>query len=225
MGTPRRILVVDDEPSIRQFVHMGLALEGYEVVEAATGREALQRFHEDSPHLVVLDRMLPDQDGAQVCERIRSISRVPVLMLTARNELEDRVSGFEHGADDYVGKPVKLPELAARVRALLRRTGSSRVHAGGLELDPATRVVRFQGKEAGLTPRECDVLLALMKDPGEVIERERLLVHLWGFEFDGETNVLEVHVRALRNKLGDSRRTLIRSVRGVGYALRASADE
>ena len=187
MDTARRILVVDDEASIRQFVRMGLAMEGYEVVEARDGREALQRFHESSPHVVVLDRMLPDMDGTEVCERIRCVSRAPVLMLTARNEVDDRVTGLEHGADDYVGKPVKLQELVARVRALLRRVASDVVRVGPLELDAAARKARIDGKEVYLTPRESDVLLALMKKPGEVVRREHLLQHLWGFEFEGET--------------------------------------
>ena len=220
MRTRPRILVVDDEPSIVTFLSIGLRSEGYDVVEARDGRQALERFHEFDPDLVVLDRMLPDLDGAEVCARIRNVSRVPVLMLTARNEVDDRVTGLEQGADDYVGKPIRLHELAARVRALLRRNSGDLVQVGDITLDRRGRTVRRGDREATLTPRECTVLHTLMERPGEVLTRHQLLQGLWGIGFDGETNILEVHVSALRTKLGDTRRRIIRSVRGVGYALR-----
>jgi two-component system response regulator MprA len=221
----QRILIVDDEPSIVRYLSLGLSIEGYEVEEAPDGHRALQKFHDFAPHLVVLDRMLPDLDGTEVCARIRAVSRVPVLMLTALNEVDDRIVGLERGADDYVGKPVRLQEMLARVRALLRRASSSRLRVGDLELDAANRQARRRGREARLTPRECDLLLALMRRPGQVLSRSDLLRTLWGFEFEGETNVLEVHVRALRVKLEDSERALIRSVRGVGYSLRVEGGD
>lgn len=222
MTAPHRILLVDDEPSILTFMKIGLTMEGYEVAQAVDGRTALNAFNTFSPHLVVLDRMLPDLDGSVVCQRIKSVSQVPVLMLTARNEVNDRISGLQHGADDYVGKPVRLAELLARVRALLRRA-ARHLRVGDLQFDTAHRQVRFAGREVDLTPRESAVLEALMKRAGHVVTREQILKLLWGFDYEGTTNVVEVHIRALRAKLGDNDRTLIRTIRGLGYTMRADA--
>lgn len=218
----RRILVVDDEPSIIDFVAMGLRYEGFDIASAASGREALDRFHTFRPDLVVLDWMLPDLDGLEVCRRMRHISDVAVIMLTARADLEDKVTGLESGADDYIAKPFKFEELLARVRALLRRMGMSTspvlVH-GDLELDTARRQVRRGGQVTDLTLREYELLELLMRRPGQVFSREQILEQLWGFDFQGDTNVVEVHVSALRAKLADAQRHLIRTVRGVGYGL------
>lgn len=217
-----RILVVDDEQSIIDYLRLGLGYEGFEVAAAMDGRSALTVFQEFRPDLVVLDRMLPDRDGLTVCADLRSISEVPVLMLSAMGEVEDRVEGLQKGADDYLPKPFRFEELLARVQALLRRAGThtGRVLTfGDLELDPAARRVRKAGQIVDLTAREFELLELLLRRPGQVFTREQMLTQIWGFDFEGSTNVLEVHVSALRQKLGDADRSLIRTVRGVGYAL------
>ncbi|MBM3465392.1 MAG: response regulator transcription factor [Armatimonadetes bacterium] len=217
-----RILVVDDEESIVEFVSMGLRYEGFEVTWADSGRAALDRFRDESPALIVLDVMLPDLDGIEVCRRIRAISKVPVIMLTARGETDDKVLGLESGADDYLAKPFKFKELLARVRALLRRAGSDTGNVlafGDLTLDRASRVVTRGGRAVELTVREYELLELLMQRPRQVFTREQILNRLWGFDFTGDTNVVEVHVSALRAKIADRDRTLIRTVRGVGYML------
>lgn len=218
----RRVLVVDDEESIVDFVTMGLQYEGFETASAATGREALELFRTFRPDLVVLDRMLPDLDGIEVCKEIRKISNVAIIMLTARGDLEDKVSGLDSGADDYVPKPFKFKELRARIGALLRRTGLSSTHVlsfEDLELDTATRRVTRGARPIELTPREYELLELLLRRPRHVFTREQILTQLWGWDFTGDTNVVEVHVSALRTKLGDAERRFIRTVRGVGYAL------
>ncbi len=216
----QRILLVDDEESILTFLRLGLATAGFDVRSVSDGRAALQSFYDYSPHLVVLDRMLPDLDGTEVCARIREISRVPILMLTARDAPDDRVFGLDAGADDYVGKPVRLAELLARINALLRRAPRPTMQIGPLSLDTVGRTATLEDHVVELTPREAELLATLMQAHGQVVTRESILHALWGFEFEGVTNVVEVHVRALRSKLGDDARRLIRSVRGVGYSLR-----
>lgn len=217
-----RILVVDDEQSIIDYLRLGLGYEGFEVAAAMDGHSALKVFQEFRPDLVVLDRMLPDRDGLTVCADLRSISEVPVLMLSAMGEVEDRVEGLQKGADDYLPKPFRFEELLARVQALLRRAGTQTGRVltfADVELDPASRRVRKAGRVIDLTAREFELLELLMRRPGQVFTREQMLTQIWGFDFEGSTNVLEVHVSALRQKLGDADRSLIRTVRGVGYAL------
>lgn len=217
-----RILVVDDEESILELVTMGLRYEGFETATAESGTAALRQFREVVPHLVILDWMLPDRDGLQVCKDLRSTSDVPILMLTARGDLDDRVLGLESGADDYLPKPFKFRELLARVRALLRRAGADQgrhLTFGDLSLDPAARIATHSGRRLDLTRREFDLLELFIRRPRHVFSRAQILDHLWGWEFDGDTNVVEVHVSALRAKLEDQERRLIRTVRGVGYAL------
>lgn len=219
MTEKTRVLVVDDEESIVEFVHMGLTHEGYEVQSAPAGRAGLESFRGFSPHLVVLDVMLPDVDGIEVCRKLRAVSRVPIIMLTASGELDDKVRGLESGADDYLPKPFKFKELLARVRALLRRAGADLGNVltfGGIALDRSTRAVSRAGRPLELTLREFELLELLMQRPRQVLTREQILSRLWGFDFSGDTNVVEVHVSALRAKLGDRDRTLIRTVRGVG---------
>jgi DNA-binding response OmpR family regulator len=217
-----RILVVDDEESILDFVEMGLTHQGFEVARAKSGTSALQLFAEFAPHAIILDVMLPDRDGIEVCMAVRAISTVPILMLTAKGGLEDRVRGLDSGADDYLSKPFKFKELMARMRALLRRAGFGTGHTltfGDLTLDRSTRRLTRLNRPIDLTSREYELLELLMQRPRHVFTREQILNRLWGYEFDGETNVVEVHVRALRTKLGDNERRLIRAVRGVGYTL------
>jgi len=217
-----RILVVDDEESIVDFVCMGLKYEGFEVESADSGITALERFRSFAPHLLILDWMLPDRDGIEVCRELRAVSDVPIIMLTARGELEDKVEGLESGADDYLAKPFKFKELLARVRALLRRSGLDQgrhLVFGDLALDTATRVATRDSRPLDLTRREFDLLELLLRRPRQVFTREQVLYQVWGWEFAGDTNVVEVHISALRAKLGDRERRLIRTVRGVGYAL------
>ena len=217
-----RVLVVDDEDSILDFVEMGLRYEGFEVELAHDGLSALAAVTRRRPDLVVLDLNLPGLDGLEVCRRLRQSSDVPIVMLTARGEVDERVEGLEAGADDYVPKPFKFKELLARVRAVLRRrtTLAERIlRFGGLVLNRDTREVFLDGRPIRLTPREFELLEVFMLHPRQVMTRELLLDRVWGTDHLGDGNLIEVHVSALREKLGDHQRQLIRTVRGVGYAL------
>ena len=216
------VLVVDDEPAIVDYLRLGLKYEGFEIEVAGDGRAALAAVHARRPDLVILDRMLPDGDGLSVCRELRRLGDIPIIMLSARGEAEDRIEGLREGADDYLPKPFLFEELLARMQALLRRSGQRTDHVlrhRDLELDPESRRVRRAGQGVELTAREFDVLEYLLRREGRVATREQLLTSLWGFDFEGNTNVLEVHISALRQKLDDPGRHLIRTVRGVGYAL------
>ena len=217
-----RILVVDDEDSILDFVEMGLRYEDFEVELARDGPSALAAAARRRPDLVILDLNLPGLDGLEVCRRLRQSSDVPIVMLTARGEVDERVEGLETGADDYVPKPFKFKELLARVRAVLRRrtTLAERIlRFGGLVLNRDTREVFLDGRPVQLTPREFELLEVFMLHPRQVMTRELLLDRVWGTDHLGDGNLIEVHVSAVRDKLGDQQRQLIRTVRGVGYAL------
>ncbi len=218
---PSLILVVDDEESILEAVTFSLEHEGYSTAVATTGAEALRQYQTTKPHLVILDVMLPDRSGFDVCRDIRVLGDTPILFLTARDQLDDRVTGLDTGGDDYLPKPFKFRELLARVRALLRRAGhNNRVLSyGDLVLDPDSRTVMHQGKPVHLTLREYELLEMMLRRPRQVFTRQQILTQLWGWSDDIETNVVEVHVSALRAKLSDTTRKLIRTVRGVGYAL------
>ena len=218
-----RVLVVDDELTMREFLEMGLGYEGFEVRTAADGSVGLETARSWSPDLVILDRMLPGLDGLEICRRLRATGDVAVLMLSARGEVDDRIDGFDAGADDYLPKPFTFKELLARVRAVLRRRGIAlgRVIAvGDLSLDRETREVTRGERTVELTPREFELLELFIGHPRQVFSREAILNRIWGYEYDGDANVIEAHVSALREKLGDRDRTLIRSIRGVGYTLR-----
>jgi DNA-binding response OmpR family regulator len=218
-----RILVVDDEEVIVDLISTGLRYEGFEVAEATDGAAALVQAARFQPHLVVLDWMLPGMDGLSVCRRLRAQSDVAILMLTAKGELEERVAGLEGGADDYLVKPFKFQELLARIRAILRRHHLSlrrRLSVGDLQLDRETREVWRLGNPIDLTPREFELLEVLMMHPRQVFSRETLLNRVWGYDYVADPNLIEVHISALRVKLGDTDRQLIRTVRGVGYTLR-----
>jgi DNA-binding response OmpR family regulator len=219
---PSTILVVDDEESILELLDLGLGREGFRVLAARTGAEALDLFRAENPDLVVLDWMLPEVDGLEVCRRLRASNQVPILMLTARNDVDDRVRGLETGADDYLPKPFKFKELLARVRALLRRAGSdpgNRLGFDDVVLDRRERRVTRAGQPVELTVKEFEILEYLLRHPRQVLSREQILNQVWGWDYPGGANVVEVHLSALRAKLGDSDRRLIRTVRGVGYAL------
>jgi two-component system, OmpR family, response regulator MprA len=222
-----RILVVDDERAVRESLQRALELEGYEIELAADGREALVRLEngEPQPDAVILDVLMPVIDGLEVCRRLRrSGNRVPVLMLTARDEIENRVAGLDAGADDYVPKPFALEELVARIRALLRRaTGTSDdiLRFADLELDPGTREVRRNGDLIELTRTEFALLELFMTNPRQVLTRSIIFERVWGYDFGFASNSLDVYIGYLRRKTeaGDKPR-LIQTVRGVGYALR-----
>ena len=220
-----RILLVDDEQPIQTLLSFPLQRDGYEVVQASDGREALARFSEQPFDLVVLDLMLPRMDGMDVCRRLRADSDVPIIMLTAKSEEMDRVVGLEIGADDYLTKPFSMRELMARVRALLRRSGGRRaedatqITAGAISLDVRGRTVRREGVEVQLKPKEFDLLFFLAKNAGQVFTREQLLEHVWGYDFFGGSRTVDVHIRWLREKLEEdpAEPTRIVTVRGAGY--------
>jgi two-component system response regulator MprA len=222
-----RILVVDDERAVRESLQRALELEGYEIELAADGREALTRLEngDPQPDAVILDVLMPVIDGLEVCRRLRREgNRVPVLMLTARDEIENRVAGLDAGADDYVAKPFALEELVARIRALLRRTTRSSddvLRFADLELDPGTREVRRNGDPIELTRTEFALLELFMTNPRQVLTRSIIFERVWGYDFGFASNSLDVYIGYLRRKTeaGDKPR-LIQTVRGVGYALR-----
>ncbi|MCK4794526.1 MAG: response regulator transcription factor [Desulfobacteraceae bacterium] len=218
------ILVVDDDPEIVSLVKRGLAYAGYTVDTASDGAEALARALEREPDLVVLDIVMPGIDGIEVSKRLRQASDVPILMLTARGTVADRVIGLDSGADDYLVKPFSLDELLARVRALLRRRrpeGGETLRFSDLSLDTATREVK-RGKEViELTAQEFDLLKLLLQHPRQVLRRDFIYERVWGYNFAGDSNVIEVYIRYLRSKLeAKGRQRLIHTVRSVGYVLR-----
>ena len=225
-----KILVVDDERAVRESLRRALELEGYEIELAADGQEALQRLEangDGQPDAVILDVLMPVVDGLEVCRRIRrSGNRVPVLMLTARDEIENRVAGLDAGADDYVTKPFALEELLARVRALLRRTTDEEgevVRFADLELDPTTREVTRGGRPIELTRTEFSLLELFMRNPRQVLTRTIIFERVWGYDFGYASNSLDVYIGYLRRKTeAEGEPRLIQTVRGVGYALRES---
>ena len=215
------ILVVEDEQAIASFVAAFLRKDGFNVVMTASGREALTLVHSEGPALVVLDLMLPDLDGMEVCRRIRETSPLPVLMLTARDDDLDKIAGLEAGADDYLTKPFNPRELVARVRAILRRSASRAQPEGGilrhgrLVLDAGRRECHVGDEEIRLAPKEFDLLWELLDHKGLVLTRDQLLERVWGYTFAGDTRTVDVHVRQLRRKLGDA--APIVTVWGIGY--------
>jgi DNA-binding response OmpR family regulator len=217
-----RILIVDDEETILDFVELGLTYEGFAVDRAADGAEALRLVEQRRMDLIVLDLNLPTVDGVDVCRAIRRRDDTPIIMLTARTDVDARVAGLEAGADDYIPKPFKFKELLARIRAVLRRRTTTEepiLHYGPLTLNRATRRVDLDGNPVSLTTREFDLLETLMLHPRQVLRRMTLLDRVWGTDHLGDGNMIEAHISALREKLRDRDRRLIRTVRGVGYAL------
>jgi two-component system response regulator RegX3 len=230
--TRRKVLLIEDEEAISEPLAAALGREGFDVVLAATAARGLEEFEARSPDLVLLDVMLPDGDGRDVLRRIRESSRVPVVMLTARGEEMDRVLGLELGADDYVTKPFSAVELAARMRAVLRRTESSppsegaELEAGDVRMDLERRLVTRDGEAVDLTVKEFELLRVLLENAGKLVRREALMHEVWDPNWWGSTKTLDVHVSALRKKLGDdpSSPRYIHTVRGVGFRF-ASPDE
>jgi DNA-binding response OmpR family regulator len=227
--TTQSVLVVEDESSIASFVALYLKNAGYTVRTAATGNEALAQFQASPPGLIVLDLMLPDIDGIEICRRIRKTSDVPILMLTARDEDVDKIIGLEVGADDYLTKPFNPRELVARVKSILRRSSperrqieSKQLRHGQLLVDAGRREVRVGEEEIQLAPKEFDLLWELLDHRGLVLTRDQLLERVWGYTFAGDTRTVDVHVRQLRRKLGDA--SPIVTVWGVGYKVAPAKD-
>lgn len=229
--TATRVLVVDDEQGILDFIELGLTYEGFEVETTNNGSKGLELALQNRPDLIVLDVMLPGIDGMELCRRLRAFDDVPIIMLTAKDEVSDRIQGLNLGADDYLTKPFSFQELVARVRAVLRRRASPSgtkaiVSPDGvsvepplkyedLSLDPTSREVRRGNQLIELTLREYDLLLLFMRHPRQVLTRDVILEKVWGYDFVGDGNIIEVYVRYLRQKLGEP--NLIQTVRGVGY--------
>jgi two-component system, OmpR family, response regulator MprA len=216
---------VDDEPSVRDALDRALRMDGYRVSLAADGAEALAALADSPPDAVVLDLLMPPPDGLEVCRRLRAAGdRIPVLMLTARDAVPDRVKGLDAGADDYLVKPFALEELSARLRALLRRSNGpvgERLRYADLELDPGGHVVTRAGRELELTRTEFLLLELLLRHPRQVLTRGQIFEHVWGYDFGPSSNSLEVYVGYLRRKLeADGEPRLLHTVRGVGYVLR-----
>jgi DNA-binding response OmpR family regulator len=224
----RTILVVDDEPVLRETLAEALDADGFRVVTAADGREALSRFREHQPDLVVLDLMLPELSGIEVCRIIRAESGVPIVMLTAKSSELDKVVGLELGADDYVTKPFSLRELSARIRALLRRTEqiadapTPLVELGELTVDLAGHRLLRDGERVPLKPKVFELLAYLLRHPGQVLTREQLLEHVWGYDYAGETRTVDVHIHWLRAAIepDPADPAYLHTVRGVGYVFR-----
>jgi DNA-binding response OmpR family regulator len=226
----RTILVVDDEPTLRETLVDALEVEGFRVVSAADGREALTRFREDRPDLVLLDLMLPEMSGIEVCRIIRAESAVPIVMLTAKDSELDKVVGLELGADDYVTKPFSLRELSARIRALFRRSEQAVaieappavVDLGRVQVDLAGHRLLRDGADLPVKPKAFELLAFLLRHPGQVFSRDQLLERVWGYDYAGESRTVDVHVHWLRSLVEEdaSAPRFIHTVRGVGYVFR-----
>jgi two-component system OmpR family response regulator len=219
---PLRILIVDDEPHIVNFLRMGLTYEGFEVAEAYDGVQALTQVDKFKPHLVILDLMLPEIDGLVVAERLRRDPDLLIIMLTARDHVTDRVVGLQAGADDYLVKPFAFEELLARIQAVTRRrlpAQSEILRAGPITLDHARRVVTVDGNPIELTLKEYELLRLFLLNPRRVLPRQLILDRVWGYDFYGNENSIDVYIGYLRRKLGDRDHKLIETVRGVGYRL------
>lgn len=224
MSNATRILVIEDEDRIRQFLQRGLTFEGYRVDLAADGPTGLSLARENPPDLVILDWMLPGMDGLEVCRRLRTAGAMPVLMLTAKDSVSDRVQGLDAGADDYLVKPFSFDELLARLRALLRRAAPSQpevMRFADLTLDTGTRQAFRSERAIELTAKEYELLELFLRNPRQVLTREVIYDRVWGYDFGGESNIIEVYVRYLRQKTeANNSSRLIHTVRGVGYVLR-----
>ncbi len=228
-GSPIRVLLVDDQRALTNLVKMALHHEGWLVEQAHDGPEAISKFHSVKPDIVVLDIMLPGLDGLQILQRMRAeASYTPVLFLTARDSVTDRVVGLTSGADDYMTKPFSLEELVARLRGLIRRTAETsppadeKLQVGGLTLSPATREVMRDGQRIDLTTTEFELLRFMMRNPDRVLSRQEILEQVWKYTFDGRTSIVDLYISYLRKKIDAGREPMIHTVRGMGYQLRSS---
>ena len=218
-----KILLVEDEENIASFVKMELEYEGYKVEVCDDGIKGLEFSIENEYDLILLDLMLPKLNGLEVCRRLRKVKNTPIIMLTARDDVMDKVTGFQTGADDYVSKPFAIEELLARIEALLRRVNANKPIANKLEfndisIDMDARIVIQDGEEINLTTKEYELLVELMKNNNKVLSRESLLENIWGYDYEAETNVIDVYIRHLRSKLKND--GYIQTVRGIGYVIR-----
>ncbi len=229
MSNQQKILVVDDDANIADLLSIYLTKEGYETKEVYNGRDAVKEFPNYSPHLVLLDLMLPGMDGYQVCREIRAISAVPIIMLTAKGETFDKVLGLELGADDYIVKPFDPKELVARVKAVLRRYDSKsddkekQIVLPNLTVNESTYIVLYHGTKLELPPKEFELLNFLVNHPNQVFTREKLLDHIWGYDFFGDTRTVDVHIKRIREKMPlPEDAWSIKTVWGVGYKFEIS---
>ena len=215
-----KILVVDDEKLLVKGIKFNLENDGYEVVTGCDGMEAVELAASESPDLIVLDLMMPRLDGLEACTKIREFSQVPIIMLTAKSSEYDKVLGLDSGADDYVAKPFGTMELISRIKALLRRTKNEETeyNFGGLYVNPTKHIVTVGGENVSLTLKEFEILCLMLKNRGTVLSRDRLLIEIWGYDYDGENRTVDVHIRTLRTKLGEAG-SLVETVRGIGYRI------
>ncbi len=216
-----RVLVVEDDPAMVSLVSLGLRYEGFQVFTAGNGLEGLRLFESQQPDLLIVDWMMPGMDGISLCRRVRSQSETPIIMITARDAVQDRIEGLDTGADDYIIKPFNVDELLARVRARLRRkmpAPPSQLSFADLRLDPETHEVFRERRRLTLTATEFRMLQHLLRHPRQVLSKEAILEEVWGYNFGGDANIVEQYVRSLRHKLGPP--ALIQTVRGAGYTLR-----
>ena len=222
---PTKVLVVEDDKNIADLLRIYLEKEQMECKIAGDGLSGLDEFHQFQPDLVLLDIMLPGMDGWSVCKKIRETSKVPIIMLTAKGELEDKVSGLEMGADDYITKPFGVMELLSRIKAVLRRAGKQNAEADvieeqGVSLDASRRICSYNGQEVVLTYKEFELLMYLMRHKSIAVSRDKLMEMVWGYEFAGETRTVDMHIKTLRQKLEAAGCTdLIKTVRGIGYKI------
>jgi two-component system OmpR family response regulator len=216
------ILVVDDEKSIVDFVKMGLEAEGYVVYSAFDGNEAIEVAQKVNPHIIILDIMLPGMDGYEVCTRIKRLIKTSVIMLTARDDVDDKVRGLDTGADDYMAKPFSFKELLARINARIRNSFpelNQVISIGDFSIDDGAHEFTYGGKLIDLPPTQYNLLRFLLINNGTVLSKSLILEKVWGYDFNGEENIVEVYIRYLRDKLDDKDHNIIRTVRGVGYKM------
>lgn len=218
-----KILVIEDEENIASFIKMELTYEGYEVENCYDGKEGLYKALSEDYHLVLLDLMLPTLNGIEICRRIRKLKTTPIIMLTARDSVMDKVSGFQMGADDYVVKPFAIEELIARIEAILRRSSNNIENQNVMEfkdiiINIESRTVECNGKLINLTTKEYELLVYLVKNQNKVLTRDYLIENIWGYDYDGENNIVDVYIRHLRSKLQNY--DYIQTVRGIGYVVR-----
>lgn len=214
------VLIIDDERNIVQFLELGLRNEGYDVLTAYTGEDAISVVEEHSPHVVILDVMMPGMDGFETCRRLKRMKPVSIIMLTAKEDVEDRVKGLETGADDYMPKPFSFSELLARIQARVRNQFPyllEQIELGPFTIDAMRREFRYQDKALDLSPTEFELLKHLIYNHSHVLSKSAILDQVWGYDFGGEENIVEVYIRSLREKLGDRDHRLIRTIRGAGY--------
>ena len=228
MAEPIRVFIVEDEPRIARFLQIELEHEGFQAEMEANGRRAFERIVQENHDIVLLDVMLPDMDGMEICRRVREVSSIPIIMLTARDEIEDKVNGLDIGADDYMTKPFAIQELLARIRAALRKhaprdtaVGEEKLVVRNLVLYPSRYEVQVKGENVELTKKEYSLLEYLMRNKRMVLTRDQILQKVWGYDYVGDTNVVDVYIRYLRAKIDDKfQDKYIHTVRGVGYVIK-----